>query len=109
MKQEKVTVKSECSDCGGTGLYDCSCLCHKGTAMVCRRCGGSGFIEITYTPFISKKKKNGVSRVFKARPYGEFYPEDHTFENGTTVEYSQFGCTLEEWEEGKEPKPWPEE
>lgn len=107
-KQKKVTVKAECGDCGGTGIY-VNPLCHDGAGMECRRCKGEGFVEISYTPFTARKKRTDVTRVFKANPYTEHYTGKHTFKDGRTVDFSQFGCSYEEWENGATPKPLPKE
>lgn len=106
MAEKNVTVKCECPDCGGTGLYK-SAYCHDGAAVVCRKCDGTGCIESSYTPFTSRKKKEGVTRVFQSQAFVHFYPTQHTFNTGKTVDYSQYGCSLEEWENGVEPKPLP--
>ncbi len=107
-KQEKITVRAQCGDCGGTKIY-VGLECHDGAGMVCANCEGKGWVPITYTPFIAPKKRNDVKRVFEAQKYRTFYPTDHTFEDGKTVNYSEFGCTYEEWENGATPKPWPKD
>lgn len=104
--KETATVRSECKDCGGTGLYKGWC-CHEGAAMVCQKCNGEGYIEIEYTPFTGRKKATGIKRVFQAAAWRHFYPRIHTFNDGNTVEFDKFGCTLEEWEAGKVPTPIP--
>lgn len=106
--QKKVTVRARCSDCGGTGIY-LSPTCYNGAGMVCENCKGNGWVEISYTPFTARKRLKGVKRIFEAKKYGVFFSTDHTFEDGTTVNYSEFGCTYEEWENGETPKPWPED
>lgn len=106
-KQEVITIKCECTDCEGTGLY-VGLTCHDGAAMVCRSCKGTGCVEFSYTPFTSRKRKEGIKRIFEAVPRRHFYPSVHTFDNGKTVDYSQFGCTVEEWENGVTPKPLPD-
>lgn len=106
-KQEKIIVKAQCGDCGGSGIY-VGVACHDGAGMVCRNCDGKGFVEISYTPFDSRKKRDDVTRVFGYKPYRSVYPTDHAFEDGKTVKFSEFGCTYEEWEKGETPKPWPD-
>lgn len=107
-EQGEMTNEKECSDCGGTGLY-ITPTCYNGTATICQRCEGSGCIENSYKPFTGRKRIDGITRVFLPKKYADFYPEDHTFENGKTVHYSQFGCTYEEWEKGETPLPWTED
>lgn len=112
MKQEKIRVKRECSDCGGTGLY-VGLVCHDGAAVVCRRCKGAGYLDVeipkgeTYTPFISRKTRENIKRVFLPVTWKHFYIGKHT-ENGRTIDYDQYGCTYEEWKKGANPKPIPE-
>lgn len=106
MSQEKITVKCECSACGGTGLYR-DWTCHDGAAIVCRKCDGTGAVELSYTPFTERKKVTGVKRVFANVSWRHVFPAKHTFDDGTTIDYSQYGCTLEEWEAGAEPQPLP--
>lgn len=105
---QKATVKCECKDCEGTGLY-VGWTCHEGAAMVCGKCKGTGYVELTYTPFTSRKKAHGIKRVFQASPWRHFYPRIHTFNEGRTIDFTKFGCTLEEWENGATPKPMPED
>jgi hypothetical protein len=59
-------MKFECSACGGTGLYK-GFAEPPGTAVICDKCKGKGWIECTYSsapPFTHRKVKNGVTRVF---------------------------------------------
>ena len=106
-KQVKLTLKAECTDCGGTGLY-VGHTCHDGAAMICRTCTGTGCVEISYIPFSSRKKPpEGTNRVYQSISYHHIYPEKHEFTDGVTIDFSQYGCTLEEWENGVTPKPLP--
>ena len=63
---EKVTVKAECSSCGGTGVYR-GFAEPKGVGVICLDCQGSGCREITYTPFISRKRRDGINEVRVSR------------------------------------------
>jgi hypothetical protein len=56
------TIRTQCSDCGGTGLYS-GFMEAKGEAVVCVRCGGSGCRTINYTPFQGRKRRNGITKV----------------------------------------------
>lgn len=107
-EQEKVTKQAQCPDCGGTKIY-VGPNCHDGAGVVCANCEGKGWVPIRYTPFVPGKKRTDVTRVFEAEKYRTFFSTNHTFEDGTTVNYSEFGCTYEEWENGEAPKPWPED
>ena len=107
MNQKKFTIECECKSCGGTGLDTSGLRCHVGAARICRNCQGSGKATFTYTPFTGRKKTTGVVRVFEAIEERDIYPEKHTFCGGTTIDYTQYGCTIEEWEAGERPKPIP--
>ena len=59
-------IKIECDSCSATGLY-CGFAEPKGTAVICYRCGGAGYKEVSnaynYTEFTKRKRKHGVQRV----------------------------------------------
>jgi len=59
MKQQ---VKTVCTSCGGTGLYEGMCE-EKGHPVVCISCNGTGCKTIYYDPFIKRKIINGVKGV----------------------------------------------
>lgn len=56
------TIRAQCSDCGGTGLYS-GFMEAKDEAVICVRCGGSGCQTIRYTPFQGRKERRGIKRV----------------------------------------------
>ncbi len=64
------TVDIQCRECGGSGLYD-GCFELKGHPIVCGRCNGSGCEKLSYTPFVSRKKKRGIKAVVISRNDGE--------------------------------------
>ena len=55
-------LQIQCRSCNGTGLY-CGFAEPKGTAVVCRNCGGSGAEIIRYEPYTGRKPRVGVSQV----------------------------------------------
>lgn len=80
------TVKAECGDCGGTGLY--SGMCEKeGTAVVCLRCGGTGCEEIRFTPFERRKGRRGIHTVSLSR--GSFIATG-VGATGRSISYQEF-------------------
>ncbi len=89
----KFTVETECSGCGGSGLY-CGFAEPKGTAVVCVTCGGSGCQTITYTPFVKRHGKRGVTTVLLSR--GTFV--------GTGVGPAGNSVTYAEFQAGRIPK-----
>ena len=101
----KVTVLAECTDCGGTGLYT-GFTCHEGATSECEKCKGTGAITISYTPFSKRKEKEGVKRVFANVRWKNVYPDVHEFDDGSVVDFSQYGCTYEEWKNGEKPIPY---
>lgn len=56
------TIRAECSDCGGTGLY-VGFMEAKGEAVVCVSCRGTGCRTIKYKPFVERKRRNGIQKV----------------------------------------------
>ena len=60
------SVKAECSACGATGLY-CGFAEPKGTAVVCLVCGGTGWVDLKYTPFEKRKGRKDVQWVSRSR------------------------------------------
>ena len=103
---KKITVKIECSDCEGTGLYT-GFNCHDAATTECRKCHGTGEAEISYIPFTGKKEKKGVKRVFPYSPWRNLFPDVHTFDDGTVIDFSEYGCTYDDWKRGVKPKPLP--
>jgi len=89
------TVKAECSECSGTGLY-CGMGERDGVAIVCSRCSGTGVAEITYTVPEGKKKRSGVKRVLRYNP--------GICVGGPNLE-NLGGMSYEDWAAGK---PFPE-
>lgn len=61
-----ITVKYECSDCDGTGLY-CGFAEPKGTAVVCLGCKGKGHVTSRFKEFTTRKKKSGVKTISVSR------------------------------------------
>ena len=60
------SVKAECEDCRGTGLYQG--LCEKpDEAVVCILCQGSGCRTIFYRPFVLRKGRRGVKTVKRSQ------------------------------------------
>ena len=57
------SIETECSSCGGTGVY-CGMCEAKGTGVVCIDCSGTGKDIIYYKPFTKKKGKKGVKEVY---------------------------------------------
>lgn len=86
------TVKTECSSCGGTGLYS-GFAEPEGTAVICVTCNGTGCQEIRFKPFDRRKGRRGIKTVKRSR--GTFV--------GTGVGPTGGSVTYKEFEQGKRP------
>lgn len=60
------TIKQECPDCHGTGLYSGFCE-DKDEAVVCLRCEGSGATSYTYKEYTGRKRKPGIKSIKASR------------------------------------------
>lgn len=100
-------IQIECPECKGTGLYVGACE-QDGCAVVCIKCGGKGYTTFQYNDFRGKKVKEGVKRVFGKTCGIVHGPEDYKCKDGTILHFSQYGCSYEEWLNGKEPRPMEE-
>ena len=99
-------AKAVCEDCGGTGLYQ-GMAERDGAAIVCNTCKGTGCedICISYEPFVKRKLKRGIKRVFKSSCGYMHGAEDVTTKEGVKITFSAGGCTYEDWLKGADPKP----
>ena len=51
-----------CQECSGTGLYS-GFMEAKDEAVICIRCGGTGFQISNLKPFTKRRKRKGINRV----------------------------------------------
>ena len=100
-------IKIECPDCKGTGLYK-GCCEHGSCAVVCRKCGGTGYTTFKYNEFTGKKVREGITRVFGKSCGFVHMSEDYRYEDGRTLHFSRYGCTYQDWLNGVEPRPMEE-
>lgn len=90
----EIRVKHECGACSGTGLF-VGAAERSGAAVVCARCGGTGWRESVFQEFTGRKERAGVRRVFETNP-GVVIGE------GGKIKLSDFGgMPLEDWLAGK--------
>jgi hypothetical protein len=88
-----VTVKAECGECRGTGLYS-GFAEPKGVAVICLRCAGTGCMDLKYTPFTKRVRRQGIKYVMWSR--GAFLatgigPEgDKSRKHGGQITYEEF-------------------
>lgn len=80
-------VKCQCPDCNGTGLY-VGFAEPKGTAVVCLRCNGKGWIYLSYAEFTGRKRKSGVKKVCISS--GNFLATGVGPKQGTEMSYDEF-------------------
>jgi hypothetical protein len=59
-------IKTECSSCGGTGLYQ-GFMEAKGEPVVCLSCEGTGCAILSYQPWTGRKVQRGVKVVRMSR------------------------------------------
>jgi len=97
----KITI--ECKSCSGTGLYQ-GMGERDGAAVVCSNCNGTGHVEFSYNDFTGKKVLEGVTRVYQ-KGFGYCIgTKDIITDKGDLIRFSKFGCTYEEWLNGKTPR-----
>lgn len=56
------SIKIECQDCQGTGLYK-GFMETDSEAVVCVRCSGTGAQELQYREFTGRKRRNGIRKI----------------------------------------------
>jgi len=61
------SIKIECPDCKGTGLYTGMCE-RNGVAVQCKGCSGLGWTEYAYTEFIARQDRPDVVWVLDRNP-----------------------------------------
>ena len=81
-QQERVVVQVSCGDCSGTGLYKNSSDSEE-TATVCTKCNGSCATTITYTPYMGRQLREGVTTIRESA--GKYAPP-----TGKTMTYKEF-------------------
>ena len=62
----KASIQTECSSCGGTGVYK-GFAEPAGVGVVCVTCDGTGCRTIEYTPFTKMNKRKDVREVRRSR------------------------------------------
>ena len=60
-------VVAECETCNATGLYN-GYAEKSGTTVVCSKCRGTGRMVITYMPFLMRRDKQNVKKVYATNP-----------------------------------------
>lgn len=55
----KQTIDVECESCSSTGVYH-GFAEPKGVGVVCIRCNGTGCAKLAYTPFVARKRCEGI-------------------------------------------------
>lgn len=101
-----LTGEVECNSCGGTGLY-CGMAERKGAAVVCVHCNGTGKVRVrqTFKKFVTRKKRQGVKRVFETAGGYVIAADDVTTKEGETIHFSRYGVEYKDWLKGEAPKP----
>ena len=102
---KKIILKIECQSCGGTGVY-VGMGEKDGAGVICNTCKGTGCQDYSfeYKPFVGRKRKNNIKRVYISG-YGYcIAPEKLTLANGVDVDFSKEGVSYAEFLEGKMPE-----
>lgn len=94
-------IQIVCKECGGTGLYIGFAEADK-SAVVCRACHGTGCVEFEYDEFTGRKIRGDVDRVYDGSYGFGISSKDHTKSDGTVIRFSEFGCSYQDWLDGKE-------
>ena len=102
-KMKYMKVKVNCKSCGATGLY-IGLAERDGAAVICTNCRGTGYQTIEEELFSERKLRDDVERVYTDGFGFVISSKDVTTKDGSHYPFSQFGCTYEEWLQGKEPK-----
>ena len=97
------TVKTVCSPCSGTGLYQGMCE-QAGAFVVCHHCDGTGCVDITYEPFEKRKPQPKCKRVYLSSCGYVITDHDIVTEEGVKMPFSKCGISYEEWKDGKKPQ-----
>jgi hypothetical protein len=95
------SIKAVCKACKGTGLYQ-GMAEKDGAFVVCYNCKGTGCQIITYTPFVKRESQPKCKRVYKSS-CGYVISDEDIMVDGEVLPFSRYGCSYEEWLEGKEP------
>ena len=100
-------IEIECPTCEGTGLYAGMCE-QDGCAVICDNCNGKGYTTYEYNDFTGKKVKEGVIRVFEKTCGYVHSGKNCVCDDGRVLHFENYGCSYEEWLNGKEPRPMEE-
>ena len=105
VKMIKFEQDVECWACDGTGIY--KGMAEQGEAGVeCFKCKGSGMVHVKheYKPFIGKRTRYDVKRVYKTSG-GYGITDLDTEVEDRVIRFSEGGVPYEDWLKGAEPKP----
>jgi len=99
-------TKIKCQSCEGTGLY-VGMAEGNGVAVVCYKCNGTGCqnYSFVYEPFVKRKIRKDIKRVFKKSCGYGHGSEDGVTPEGKKIKFSEGGVSYEEWLKGEKPKP----
>lgn len=95
-------IKIECTNCGATGIYK-GMGERDGAGVICSNCEGKGYVIFRFNRFKQKKNREDISRVYKSGHGYCISDQDVIKEDGSLIRFSKFGCTYEDWKNGKQP------
>ncbi len=101
---KKIEKDIQCKACEGTGLYVGVCE-RDGAAVICRECNGTGKYRYVfeYGEFTGRKRKEGVTRVYRDGYGYVISPGKVNFKGIGMVDMDKEGVSYEEFEKGTMP------
>lgn len=101
---KKIEMEIQCKSCGGTGVY-VGMAEREGAAVVCSSCNGTGkcWYAFEYEEFTGRKKKDGVTRVYKSSYEFVIAPKKIRFENLGEIDLSEEGVDYADFLAGSMP------
>ena len=100
---EKIVVEVVCKSCKGTGLYQ-GMAERDGAFIQCWHCKGTGCVKVSYELFEKRKPQPKCKRVYLSGGGYGITDKDITTSEGRFMPFSKYGCTYEEWLDGKIPE-----
>lgn len=91
-------IDIQCESCEGTGIYKGRCEKEE-SGVICLTCNGSGKDILEYIPFIERKLRTDIKRVYSETAHNKINDEDQEY-LGKTIHFSKYGCTYDEWLQG---------
>lgn len=95
-KENSVSVKAKCSDCGGSGVYTGWAGAEKQDGekidgVVCTTCDGNGWVMVQYVPFVERVVEEDIANVrLSMRTIANRHSGIWSGRQSTAVTYQEF-------------------